>query len=316
MSRRLLFAMVGVCLFVSTAHAADAKRTAAEHLADGNKLLAARQYDEALAAYDMAAEALPRSAEVAYNRGIALYRLDRFAEAQTAFQDVLTRGRPALEAAAKFNLGRSAQAAAMSKADDLKAAVNDLGRSIGFYKDTLQLKPDHAAAKKNMADAERMRGFLKKIIELMPKEEEQKKKDGDKKDKDDADSQPSEDGEKQDSAQEDGEDDKQQSDSQQGDESDSQEDEGEQSDEQREPSTQPATQPSEEPKTQPASQPATAPTSQPFRPQTTQPSEQDIERQEAERMLQEARDAERKRRAEKRRRRMSRQGRIPVDKDW
>ncbi len=315
--KNLLTAVVIVSFWVTPALADDAERTAARHLADGNRLLDLRRFDDALAAYDKAAEAMPRSAEVAYNRGIALYRLGRFPEAQTAFQNVLTRRRPALEANAKFNLGRSAQAAAMQKSDDLGAAVDDLGRAIQFYEGALQLKPDHAAAKKNMADAQRLQGFLKKIMELAQKEE--KKEDGEKNsDESDCESQPDEDGEK-DDKQRDGEPgDEEQNEDDQSDEDKN--DPSTQPDAEREPSTQQSTQPTEQPESQPASQPATAPTTQPPQPATTQPAaepdEQDIALEEAEKMLQEARDAERKRRAEKCRQRLSRQARIRVDKDW
>jgi Ca-activated chloride channel family protein len=147
----------------------DNVRLGAESVREGNRLLAETKYAEALAAYDRAAEQLPNSAAVAYDRGIALYRLGKFDDAERALQDALAGGDRELEARIKYNLGRSAHEAALGKRDKLEEAIHDLSRAIRFYEDALQSAPDDADARTNKDIAERLRVFLEK------KREEQKK---------------------------------------------------------------------------------------------------------------------------------------------
>lgn len=145
-------------------------RAAAEQVAEGNKLLDQGDYRGALSAYDRAAEELPDSAEVSYNRGVALYRMGEFEKAGQAFQDALKPGRPELEAKAKYNLGRCAHAAALAKRDDLPTAINELSRAIGFYGDAMQLAPQDEDARKNKQLAERLREYLRRRLEEQKKE--------------------------------------------------------------------------------------------------------------------------------------------------
>ncbi|MFQ5429986.1 MAG: tetratricopeptide repeat protein [Phycisphaerae bacterium] len=118
---RTAFQLVVICAALTATSVADAApdsgglRSGAEWIRQGNAHLAAGAYAKALAAFDKAREVLPDSAEAAYDRGIALFRLGRFDEAETAFQDALASAKPALEAAAKYNLGRSAHQAAIQR---------------------------------------------------------------------------------------------------------------------------------------------------------------------------------------------------------
>ena len=94
----------------------------------------------------------PEAAEVAYNRGIALYNLGEFDKAETALQDALRPDDPELEAKAKYNLGRCAQAngleiaAKMQNPGEGETALNDLARAIRFYDEALKLMPEDRAA--------------------------------------------------------------------------------------------------------------------------------------------------------------------------
>jgi len=318
--------VAAITVVTLTAHvcpAADESRSGAEWVREGNEHLAARRYREALVAYDSAQEKLPDAAEVAYDRGIALYRLGRFDEAETAFQNALRPESPELEAKAKYNLGRCSHAAAMARQQDLPKAIDGLGRAIGFYQDALQLRPDDEDARKNAAIAERLRDYLKK--RLAQRKEQEKKE---------STSQPGD--EKKDDEQQDG-DDQRQGDDQQGDQDNQQEsdEQGEEQDsDRRKPSSRPSedesptTQLSEEPPAEPTTQSTTQPTeeaatqpmmaaSQP----TSQPEDEETARQrisieQAMQMLQEARDAELKRREQKRAAKMLQSGRTRVDKDW
>lgn len=165
----LVMLAVGLPLSPRTANADDAKRTGAEWVREGNKLLQAKKYDKALNAYDHAQQVLPKSAKIAYNRGIALYELGRYDEAETALQNALKPDAADLEADAKYNLGRCAQGAAMSSEGDPKAALNQTKRAVSFYKDALAIRPNDPDTKKNLAIAQTQQKFLEKLIELAKK---------------------------------------------------------------------------------------------------------------------------------------------------
>ena len=60
------------------------------HVAAGNKLFSEGKFDEALRAYEDAQRELGPSAELAYDRGNALFKLGRNAEAREAYLSALT----------------------------------------------------------------------------------------------------------------------------------------------------------------------------------------------------------------------------------
>lgn len=320
----LVLSLSAVLLISHVCAAADGDRSGAEYVREGNKHLAANKYEEALAAYDLAREKLPAAAEVAYDRGVALYRLGRLAEAETAFQDALKPDSPELEAKAKYNLGRCSHAAALAEQQDLPKAINELGRAIGFYKDALQVRPDDADAKQNAAIAERLRDYLKMRL-AQQKEQEKKEPSSQPGDKQQDDDQSDGDDEQQGDDQQEGQDNQQQSDkNEDGEEQDSdQQQPSSQPNEDESPSTQPSEQPPEETTTQSTTQPseeaatqpmtASQPTSQPENPETAR---QRISIEQAMRMLQEARDAELQRREQRRAQKMRQRGMIHVEKDW
>ncbi|MFQ5411699.1 MAG: tetratricopeptide repeat protein [Phycisphaerae bacterium] len=327
-----------ILMGLSTASGEEQARGGPAWLKEGNRHLAEGHYPEALKAYDAAGDALPGSAEVAYNRGIALYKLGRFKDAETAFQDALKPDKPELEAKAKYNLGRSTHAAAMEQDDDMERAINDLTRAIGFYKDALQLRPKDADAQHNAAMAERLRDYLVKKMAQQKKQQKQEptSQPGDKKEGDE--SEKGEDPQRGDpQEQNEGEQKGENQQSSEGEPEDEQDQEGEGGDEQSPDEQPPATQPAEpqkassqpteqQPTPEATTQPRPEPTSQPVASATSRPSEapeEDLEaamlrisKEQALRMLQEARDAERERREKKRVEMMRRRGRIPVDKDW
>lgn len=212
-------------------HGEDARKTGPEWVREGNRLLQEKEYAKALDAYDQAQIALPESAKINYNRGIALYELGRYDEAQTALQNALRPDAIELEPDIKYNLGRSEQAAAMQTNGDMQKALDHTSRAIEFYNDALQLRPDDADTKKNLNIAETQQKFLKKLIELarqqqQPQQDQSKKNDSEKDDQEKEDQQ-----EKQDQQQQNSDGDKQDqqqpSDSKQGD--DKQEQQGQES---------------------------------------------------------------------------------------
>lgn len=283
-------------------------RSAAHRIKEGNRLLDEARYEEALAEYDKARDALPQSAEVAYDRGIALYRLGRFAEAEKAFQDALEPGNLELEARSKYNLGRVAQAAAMEKMENLPDAVNDLGRAISFYNDALQIVKDDKDAQLNKEAAERLRAYLEKLLQQQQQEEQ--KQDGPSSQPDDEptsqpdeqqpSSQPSEDDQDKQDQEQDGEQDKQ------GENEKESEKEGQQKDQQQ-----------KDKQGQPKDQDTQGDQKkQQMQQNQTGEQKEGMSEEEAEPMLQEARDAERQRREANRMRMLRTRGRIPVSRDW
>lgn len=151
-----------------------ASRTAAEKVKAGNEFLAQQQYADALAAYDEAKKALPESAEVAYNRGIALYRLGEYEKATKALQDALKPDKPELESKVKYNLGRNAHESAIAKREKLPEAIDELSKAVSFYKDALSLNDKDADARKNMEEAERLRAFFEKRLKEQQQEKDKK----------------------------------------------------------------------------------------------------------------------------------------------
>ena len=289
----------------------DAPPSGAELVREGNRLLDEGRYADALTAYDRAAEQLPDAPEVAYNRGLALYRQREYAKASPAFQDAIKPGRPELEAMAKYNLGRCAHASAIYNRENIEAAVNDLSRAIRFYQDTLQITPDDADAKKNTALAERLMAFLQKKLEEQKQQEKQQQQPTSQPDE----QQPptSQPDQQQPTSQPTSQPQDKQQQEQQGEGQDEKQDQKQQGDKQQDESQEGRKGKQDE--RQQGEQPD----------ENKQENKQDGEqgqsqkvmsREEAEAKLQEARDSERKRREEKRERAMRRQGLTPPDKDW
>jgi tetratricopeptide (TPR) repeat protein len=266
-------------------------RAAAEQIAEGNKLLDQGDYRGALSAYDRAAEKLPDAAEVPYNRGVALYRMGEFEKAGQAFQNSLKPGHPALEARAKYNLGRCAHAAAMQKHDDLPAAINELSRAIGFYGDAMQLAPQDEDARKNQQLAQRLREYLRRRLE------EQKKENPTSQPSSQPSSQPTSQPSSQPTSQ------PQQGEQQQGDQQE-QDSKGEEKQDQAAKDQKQQGAKGKEDEKDKDKEGAAAQEEHKYTPE------------EAEKRLQEAREMERQRREELRQEQMHTQGRVRVQKDW
>jgi tetratricopeptide (TPR) repeat protein len=322
-----------------TARAQSDSADAARILKEGNELLSAKKAAEALEKYDAAAKKLPGSAEVAYNRGLALYRLGRLPDAEKAFQDAARPERPDLEPRARYNLGRTAHAEAMGKTEQEAEAINDLNRAIRFYDEALKLSAEDGDARRNRELAERMRVFLERRLEEKKKQEQPSSQPSSQPTSQPQENQPS----------------SQPSDQQ----NPSSQPTSQPQDQQQQPSSQPTSQPEspQQPQSQPSSQPQDQQSGE--QEQSGEQGEEGEEKQQgeeasedeskgekdekkaqqpkegededetkkdqkirrlspedAERYLQQARDKENRRRAERRALMMRYRGRIPVEKDW
>jgi Ca-activated chloride channel homolog len=298
------WAAVMSLFFAAAARADDASRSGAESVKEGNKLLAEYKYADALAAYDKAAERLPDSAPVAYNRGIALYRLGEYDKAEPAFQDALRSANTELEVKAKYNLGRCAHAAALTKTDNLEAAINDLSRAVRFYQDALQLDPKDQDAQKNKELAERLRAFLEKRLEQQKKEQQSSQpcsQPSSQPDQQESTSQPSSQPTSQPQQGDQGEDQKgdqqeQQQGKQEGDKQQDKSSQGKKGDKDKQKGAEKKEGEQEQ--------------------SSEEGEEGKLKKEEAEPMLQEARDAERQRREAQRERMIRIRGQVPVKQDW
>jgi Ca-activated chloride channel family protein len=256
--------------------------------------LKAGEYEKALEGFRDAEVSLPESSELAYNRGVALYRLGEFDEAKGAFAESLSTRDLSLEQRAKFNLGNCAYAQALQRLTDYAGAIEDLRRAIEHYRDALELDPDDQDARANIETAYLL---IKDLLDKKKQEEEKKKQDPPT-------SQPSQD--PQCSQPSEGEQEQQQE-SQNRDSQQQQQQGGEQKPSEQEQPSQPreGELESSDPQERQEQQQAGKPDEKQMRKMT---------REEAARLLQAVRDRERERREKLRRRQMI--GRPPVDRDW
>jgi tetratricopeptide (TPR) repeat protein len=130
----------------------------------GNALMKSGNAEEALKHYDKAVAALPAEPGVHFDRGAALYALQRYDEAGEEFLRATNAKDGALKAQAFYNLGN-----AFFKKDKFKEAIE-------AYKRTLALDPRDEHAKWNLELA------LRKQQEQKDKDKDKDKKDDQKKD--------------------------------------------------------------------------------------------------------------------------------------
>jgi tetratricopeptide (TPR) repeat protein len=301
---------IGIAVLLAAAGtpagADEAGKLGAGHVREGNRLLAEGRFKEALAEYDKAGKALPGAAEVAYNRGVAFYRMGEYEQALKTFQDALHPDRPDLEAKTKFNLGRVAHEAAIAEREKLEAAVNHATRAVSFYQEALDLEPADAGAKANREAAERLLAYLQRKLKEQPQKKEPSSQPSSQP-QDPPTSQPEEKPQtsqpsSQPSSQPQEQEGEQQDQPQEGDEEsngqkEKQEKKGDRGEQQKEGQEGKAESSGEDQEQQ-------------------QAEEKEMREQDVEPMLQEARDAERDRREARRARMMRLRGRVPVKKDW
>ncbi len=247
---------------------------------EGNTLLAAGDFASALERYKSAEVTEPESPELAYNQGVAHYKLGEYDAARGAFNRALLTRDLALEAKAKFNLGDVAYASALEKQSNFQEAVDLLKTGIGQYRDALELDPEDEGARKNIEMAQVL---IKDLLDKLKKQQEQEQQqqqdqqgEQDPQQQDDQEQQQDQDQGEQEGEQEQ----QQQKDEQEGDQEDKQQQSG---DEQQEQQQQPQ-------------------------------AGEEMTNGEAERMLQAVRDKEKRRREEQAERRRARYIRVP--KDW
>jgi hypothetical protein len=102
-----LLPLLGMCLLASPAEAFNPFKRDDPRVSSGNELYNQGKYDEALRAYEDAQREIGSSAELAFDRGNALFKLGRNAEAREAYLSALSAVDSKLKAQDYYNMGNA-----------------------------------------------------------------------------------------------------------------------------------------------------------------------------------------------------------------
>ncbi len=286
------FLLCGCCwCFCGTAVAAT--REVAKAVAEGNASYAAGDYNAAIEKYKMAEIECPDCPELAYNSGLAYYRLRDFEKANELFNEALSTRDLGLEARAKFNLGNVAYSQALEKMSALPEAIEFAQRAIDRYRDSLELSPEDVDARVNIEMAQLL---VKDLLDKQKKQQEEQQQQDNQQQQENQ-QQQQENQQCENPQQQEGEGEKEeQQDKQEQKQGDSEKQEGQGQEQQQQQSSQEQEEQESEERQQASAR------------------QEEISPEQAEQMLQAVRDKEAERRAEKARRKTAR--RAPVSRDW
>jgi Ca-activated chloride channel family protein len=296
-SQPLRLICVAVILAIAwTSPFASAEPTPRELVSEANEALSAGDYGKALQGYEQAAEIEPEALEIAYDQGIAYYRMGDYERAAEYFSRALSAEDASLDAKARFNLGNSAYATALQQQQtDAQAAIAKLEEATNRYREALDITPKDLDARANIERAQRLKELLLEQMQQQPQQQQQ-----------DQDQQQDERQEQQQSQQDQQESqDQQQEQQSQSEEQQQPEQQAEQEQQGREQQQEP--QQGEQQQQQQMQQ-------QDENAEQPQGEAKAMSREEAERLLQMIRDQERQRREDQARRKRARQ--VPVQRDW
>jgi tetratricopeptide (TPR) repeat protein len=130
--------LAGALLGAGPAHALGPLERNPPQVAEGLKAYDEGRYEDALKDFQAAQKGLPQSAALEYDRGNALYRLQRLDEAREAYQHAAEMAPGELGERDLYNLGN---------------ALAELGRTqeaISVYRRALLLEPNDEAARHNL----------------------------------------------------------------------------------------------------------------------------------------------------------------------
>jgi tetratricopeptide (TPR) repeat protein len=161
-------------LVILSLPAASGAESARSLVDKGNELYGAGSYDEALKAYEEAAQLLPESGEVSFNKGNGYFRKGDYQKAREAYEAAaLHAGDPSLEAKSQFNLGNVAFAESEELLkENMQKALDRYGLSIRHYQNALRIDPNLEQAAENIEMA-RLR--VKDLLDQIKNQEEEAK---------------------------------------------------------------------------------------------------------------------------------------------
>ena len=114
----------------------------------GNRFYSEEKYEDALKNYDEALSAKPEDAVLQYNRASALYRVNKFKEAEEGFLNALALDSDKIEGESAYNVGNSKyRLGANSETGDASSAMEHYKQSAQFYKRAIEVNTRDTDAK-------------------------------------------------------------------------------------------------------------------------------------------------------------------------
>lgn len=143
--------LAGVLMAIVPLAQADEPVDAWALVAQGNAQFAAGAYAEALRAYEAAAAAGAATPELLHNQAAAHFRLGQYAEARELWEQAAPLGDAQFEGRMRYNLGNCDYAEALAaQAVEPQQSVASLDRAAERYREALRLDPTLADARANL----------------------------------------------------------------------------------------------------------------------------------------------------------------------
>jgi len=164
---RLIIALAGLMM------ALPALGDTHETVERGRELFGRENYAEAYELFHEAAADFPEEPLLDFNMAATFYKRADYDAAIERYEKALAAKDLFLEAAAKYNLGNCWFRQAVKNQSELPTAIDQLDRSMRYYRDAMDDLPDTTAARRNIEKAKLLK---KMLLDEMKKREEEKQK--------------------------------------------------------------------------------------------------------------------------------------------
>lgn len=138
----------------------------------GNALYQRGDYAAAAEQYGAAGQALPEAAEIHFNQGNAAYKQGAYQQALDHYAKALQTADRTLEGQVKYNLGNVAYQQALQNVQKPPEAMSQLRSAMTYYRDSLDVDPQHADARYNL---ELSQLLLQKLQQQQQQQQQQDK---------------------------------------------------------------------------------------------------------------------------------------------
>ena len=162
---RLIIALAGLMM------ALPALGDTHETVERGRELFGRENYAEAYELFHEAAADFPEEPLLDFNMAATFYKRADYDAAIERYEKALAAKDLFLEAAAKYNLGNCWFRQAVKNQSELPTAIDQLDRSMRYYRDAMDDLPDTTAARRNIEKAKLLK---KMLLDEMKKREEEK----------------------------------------------------------------------------------------------------------------------------------------------